>query len=101
MVVLDEKAMLQYPLPPPPPYYPNGPAHPPPFPEHRREPPPTFIELPSNILLNIVHFTFPQSPDVNEGRLERQRKTLYWLSIALRLVNRAMYVGKPRIVPLR
>ncbi|EIN05727.1 hypothetical protein PUNSTDRAFT_74123 [Punctularia strigosozonata HHB-11173 SS5] len=94
--------MLQYPLPPPPPYYPDGgraaaaaaaSQQPPPFPEHRRDPPLTFEELPPSILLNIVHFTFPQSPDVNEGRLERQRKTLYWLSTSLRLVNRALYVA--------
>jgi hypothetical protein len=28
--------------------------------------------------------------------VERQRKTLYWLSVGLRLVNRALYIGKLR-----
>lgn len=31
---------------------------------------------------------------MDEGRVERQRKTLYWLSVSLRLVNRAFYVGE-------
>jgi hypothetical protein len=38
--------------------------------------------------------TFPQTPGVDEGRIERQRKTLYWLEGGLRLVNRAFYVGE-------
>ncbi|KIJ64351.1 hypothetical protein HYDPIDRAFT_112349 [Hydnomerulius pinastri MD-312] len=37
--------------------------------------------------------TFPQTPGVNEGRIERQRKTLYWLSLQLRLVNRSFYIA--------
>jgi hypothetical protein len=85
MVIIDEKALQ----PPPPPY--NSTSIPPPFP-HRRQTC-TFNNLPSHILLKIVYLTFPQFPTFDEGRLERQRKTLYWLSVALRLVNRPFYVA--------
>ncbi|KAJ7074679.1 hypothetical protein C8F01DRAFT_1101457 [Mycena amicta] len=37
--------------------------------------------------------TFPQTPDLNKGKVERQRKTLYWMAVSLRLVNRALYVA--------
>lgn len=59
----------------------------------RRVPPLTFTMLPSHLLLEIVYHTFPQSSWLDEGRVERQRKTLYWLSVSLRLVNRALYIG--------
>ncbi|KAI0061260.1 hypothetical protein BV25DRAFT_1826734 [Artomyces pyxidatus] len=92
MVVVDEKTML----PPPPPYvYPQSPStplslHPPPF---SAKPMATIYSLPPSVLLHIVHHTFPQVPGLDEGRLERQRRTLYWLSTSLRLVNRAIYVA--------
>ena len=87
MVIIDEKS-----LQPPPPYVSSPHSHPPPFP-HRRQIL-TFSVLPSHILLKIVYLTFPQTPGFDEGRPERQRKTLYWLSVGLRLVNRAFYIGK-------
>ena len=84
MVVLDEKALM---LPPPPPYVEAGPVSPPPFPTQHR-PPLTLVTLPPHILLRIVYETFSQ------GQVERQRKVLYWLTMSLRLVNRAMYTGE-------
>ncbi|KAJ6632571.1 hypothetical protein B0H10DRAFT_1938160 [Mycena sp. CBHHK59/15] len=87
-MIIEEKSMQ-----PPPPYFSNGPVNgPPPFPTHSR-PPLTLSTLPSHLLLQIVHMTFPQTPGIDEGRLERQRKTLYWLSVGLRLVNRALYIA--------
>jgi hypothetical protein len=100
MVVVDEKTML----PPPPsdsralpltrtnvapvPEY----LHPPPFsaPFRRLA---TLPDLPSHLLLHIVHRTFPQAPDLSYNKLERQRKTLRWLTTSLRLVNRTFYIG--------
>lgn len=95
MVIVDEKqfrltGMAQ--SAPPPPYIAAGAIHPPPFPRYRDIP--EFSTLPSHLLLKIVYMTFPWTPGVDEGRIERQRKTLYWLSVSLRLVNRALYVGE-------
>jgi len=98
MVVIDEKTML-----PPPPSYslpltrPNVPPvpeslHPPPFSAPFRTLA-TFSDLPSHLLLHIVHRTFPQVPDLSYNKLERQRKTLRWLTTSLRLVNRTFYIG--------
>jgi hypothetical protein len=98
MVVVDEKTML-----PPPPSYslpvtrPNlAPVpeylHPPPFSAPFR-PLATLPDLPSHLLLHIVHRTFPQVPDLSYNKLERQRKTLRWLTTSLRLVNRTFYIG--------
>jgi len=87
---LDEKSML----PPPPPYVSangNGAGGPPPFPHYR--PAMTLSTLPPHLLLQIVHMTFPQTPKFDEGKVERQRKTLYWLAVGLRLVNRALYIA--------
>ncbi|TBU38485.1 hypothetical protein BD309DRAFT_971810 [Dichomitus squalens] len=84
MVILDEKALM---LPPPPPYVEAGPVSPPPFPTQHR-PPLTLVTLPPHILLRVVYETFSQ------GRVEKQRKVLYWLTLSLRLVNRAMYIGE-------
>jgi hypothetical protein len=53
----------------------------------------TLSTLPPHLLLQIVHMTFPQTPAFDEGKVERQRKTLYWLAIGLRLVNRALYIA--------
>ncbi|KAF8885640.1 hypothetical protein BD779DRAFT_665717 [Infundibulicybe gibba] len=93
-MIIDEKTMLA----PPPPYLrspatPTTPVSlaPPPF--IRSYPRPTFNSLPPHILLQVVYLTFPQAPRLDEGRLERQRKTLYWLSTGLRLVNRAFYIA--------
>ncbi|KAJ7736717.1 hypothetical protein DFH07DRAFT_96674 [Mycena maculata] len=86
-MILDEKSMQ----PPPPPYFSTQANGPPPFPHCR--PPMTLSTLPSHLLLQIVHMTFPQTSGIDEGRLERQRKTLYWLSVGLRLVNRALYIA--------
>jgi len=86
MVVLDEKMI------PPPPYAPGSPALPP-FPGSRSSHPAANIStLPANVLLQIAYMTFPQTAGVDEGPLERQRKTLYWLTFHLRLVNRAFYI---------
>ena len=50
--------------------------------------------LPPHILLQIFHSTFPQSSTIpDHDILELQRKTLYWLSTSLRLVNRALYTA--------
>lgn len=85
MVILDEKTVTMY--PPPPPYALPDPVSPPPFPSHNR-PPPTLVTLPPHLLLRIVYETFPP------GTLKNQRKVLYWLTMSLRLVNRALYVGE-------
>ncbi|KAF7290602.1 hypothetical protein MIND_01300400 [Mycena indigotica] len=61
-------------------------------------PPTTLSTLPAHLLLQIVHMTFPQTPDLNESSKERQRKTLYWLSVSLRLVNRALYVASMHVL---
>ncbi|KAJ6515199.1 hypothetical protein C8R47DRAFT_1090454 [Mycena vitilis] len=87
-MIIDEKTMQ-----PPPPYFsaqPHG-NGPPPFPHCR--PAMTLSTLPPHLLLQIVYMTFPQTPGFDEGRPERQRKTLYWLSVGLRLVNRALYIA--------
>lgn len=78
---------------PPPPYVPNASSlPPPPFPgEHRGAATPS--DLPPHLLLKIVYMTFPQTPGIDEGKIERQRKTLCWLSTQLRLVNRLFYVA--------
>ncbi|KAH9976886.1 hypothetical protein BGW80DRAFT_1167590 [Lactifluus volemus] len=89
-------------LPPPPPYSrPNArpnfssfpqPLHPPPF-SASSIPLATISDLPSHLLLHIVHRSFPQAPDKSYNKLERQRKTLHWLTMSLRLVNRAFYIA--------
>ncbi|KAI0255622.1 hypothetical protein BJV78DRAFT_1083404, partial [Lactifluus subvellereus] len=86
-------------LPPPPPYArsrarPNvpEPLHPPPFSTASRSLA-TLSDLPSHLLLHIVHRSFPQAPDKSYNKLERQRKTLHWLTTSLRLVNRTFYVA--------
>ncbi|KAF7421173.1 hypothetical protein PC9H_011693 [Pleurotus ostreatus] len=98
-MIIDEKSMSQQ----PPPYVPGDrptvrttirPAIPPPLPQHRLGlGKPSLDALPSHILLQIVYMSFPQTPGVDQGRLERQRKTLYWLSMCLRLVNRSLYIA--------
>ncbi|KAJ7186845.1 hypothetical protein C8R46DRAFT_280785 [Mycena filopes] len=85
-MILDEKSMH-----PPPPYFASNTNGPPPFPHLR--PALTLSTLPAHLLLQIVHMTFPQTSSFDEGKLERQRRTLYWLSVSLRLVNRALYIA--------
>lgn len=92
MVIVDEKHFMPYAVPPPPPYLANGALHPPPFPHYREVP--TLAALPSHLLLKIVYMAFPQDSGPGGDRIELQRKTLYWLSVRLRLVNRAIYVGE-------
>lgn len=99
MVVVDEKTML-----PPPPAYSRDPRanpnrspvpqslHPPPFSAPFRTFA-TFSDLPAHLLLHIVHRTFPQAPDKDYNKIERQRKTLRWFAMSLRLVNRTFYIG--------
>jgi len=86
MVILDEKTVL----PPPPPYSASGPSNPPPFPHGRNYA--TLIALPSTLLLRVVHELFPQ------GHPEGQRRILYWLTISLRSVNRALYVASMHVL---
>jgi len=87
-MILDQKTIMQA----PPPSYLATVAGPPPF-HNRIGPTPTLHTLPSHILLQIVYSTFPQTSLVDQAKPERQRKTLYWLSISLRLVNRALYIA--------
>jgi hypothetical protein len=87
-MILDEKNIF----PPPPPYLSTVAAAPPPF-NLRTGPPPNLHTLPAHILLQIVYSTFPQTSLVDQDKPERQRKTLYWLAISFRLVNRALYVA--------
>ncbi|KAG2135370.1 uncharacterized protein EDB93DRAFT_1331096 [Suillus bovinus] len=89
MVIVEEKCMQSV---PPPPYFPNASTlPPPPFPgEHYGVKP---SDLPPHLLLKIVYLTFPQTPGIDEGKIERQRKTLCWLSTQLRLVNRSFYIA--------
>jgi len=83
MIILDEKMAL----PPPPPYIPPSPTSPPPpFPHHAAQA--TLTTIPPYILLRIVYEMFSAKTDI-----EKQRKTLYWLNVSLRLVNRATYVA--------
>lgn len=84
MIILDEKMTL----PPPPPYVPPAQlSPPPPFPCQAQKP--TLTTVPPYILLRIVYETFSR-----HASIEKQRKTLYWLNVSLRLVNRATYVGE-------
>lgn len=91
MVILDEKSLM---IPPPPPYVEAGPISPPPFPSDSRAPP-TLSTLPPHLLLRIVYETF------SNGRVEKQRKLLYWLTMSLRLVNRSVYIGEFPFFPSR
>ncbi|KLO18733.1 hypothetical protein SCHPADRAFT_899521 [Schizopora paradoxa] len=101
VVILSEKDMLppdSLPqlLPPPPPYPASSSSSlvsPPPFPGRRTHA--RFSSLPSHILLYIVHQTMPQSDGVydGEGKVELQRKVLYWMTLSLRLVNRSFYIA--------
>ncbi|KAG5352546.1 hypothetical protein C0989_001763 [Termitomyces sp. Mn162] len=69
----------------------NAPA--PPYISSRFCAAPTLSTLPPHILLHIIYLTFPQSSLPGLHKFERQRKTLYWLSISLRLVDRTLYTA--------
>lgn len=94
MIIIDEKSQPMFSGPPPistgPPPYED---HPPPFTTASKQPP-TLDTLSPHILLQIVHGLFPQTPDADRGKVERQRMTLYYLSTSLRLVNRVFYIGE-------
>ena len=83
---------------PPPPYL-SSTVPPPPFPGGHRGAAKLY-DLPPSLLLKIVYMTFPQTPGFDEGKIERQRKTLGWLSTHLRLVNRSFYIGVCCTYPL-
>ncbi|KAJ7846427.1 hypothetical protein B0H14DRAFT_3454498 [Mycena olivaceomarginata] len=53
----------------------------------------TLSALPPHLLLRIVNATLSDAHDV-----EKQRKTLYWLTIALRLVNRVFYTTSMNVL---
>lgn len=50
--------------------------------------------LPAHILLLIVYMTFPQTDGIDESRVVRQRKILFWLEYYARLTDRSLYVGE-------
>ncbi|KAG5635304.1 hypothetical protein H0H81_011776 [Sphagnurus paluster] len=83
-MIIDEKTLMH----PPPPYV-DSPGLPP-FPSTARRAP-TLTTLPPHLLLAIIYATFPQTPHPDESTPARQRRTLYWLSVSLRLVNRTLY----------
>lgn len=67
----------------------------PPTPSTPNKPPsPTLATLPPHILLQVVYSTFPQTPSFDQGKIERQRKTILWLVNSLRLVSRSLYIGE-------
>lgn len=92
-MILDDKVMMRPILIPPPAYY--IPSQSSPSISSASSPSkPILSTLPSHILLQILHRTFPQSSRIPDQDIpELQRKTLYWLSTSLRLVNRALYTA--------
>ncbi|KAG5641216.1 hypothetical protein DXG03_005749 [Asterophora parasitica] len=93
-MILDEKALLV--MQPPPSYASSTSASSaglPPFPSSARAPPPTLTSLPPHLLLHIIYLTFPQTPLPDQATIQRQRKTLYWMSVKLRVVDRTMYIA--------
>ena len=91
-MILDDKVIMRPIFNPPPDYYSNtSPSSP--------SPSQNLSTLPPHILLQILHSTFPQSSRIpDQGTPELQRKTLYWLSTSLRLVNRALYTASMHIL---
>ncbi|KAF8502996.1 hypothetical protein BU17DRAFT_71850 [Hysterangium stoloniferum] len=77
-------------------------APPPPYPASESSPirqtgnGPKLSDLPPNILLHIVEATFP--PYIPVDGLAGQRRTLYWLTVSLRLVNRSLYMASMHIL---
>lgn len=87
-MILDEKQMMQ----PPPAYAPTR------SPGSSSHTVVTLTSFPSHILLNVIYATFPQTALIDEGKLERQRKTLYWLCTSLRLVDRTFYIASMHVL---
>ncbi|KAJ7846428.1 hypothetical protein B0H14DRAFT_2357677 [Mycena olivaceomarginata] len=86
-MILDEKVIL-----PPPPYSKaNSPPPGPPGGVWR-----TLSALPPHLLLQIVYATFSDAYDIEDAR--EQRKTLYWLTVGLRLVNRVFYTTSMNVL---
>ena len=86
-MILDDKVIMRPIFSPPPDYY----SQPSPS---SSSPSQNLSTLPPHILLQILHQTFPQSSRIpDQGTPELQRKTLYWLSTSLRLVNHALYTA--------
>ena len=90
-MILDDKVIMRPTFNPPPDYY----SHP----SSSFSSSNNLSTLPPHILLQILHRTFPQSSRIpDQGTPELQRKTLYWLSTSLRLVNRALYTASMHIL---
>ena len=91
-MILDSKVIMPPIFNPPPDYFPHSPSQ-------IYSPSHNLSTLPPHILLQILHCTFPQSSRIpDQGTPELQRKTLYWLSTSLRLVNRALYTASMHIL---
>ncbi|KAJ7507322.1 hypothetical protein B0H11DRAFT_1971193 [Mycena galericulata] len=56
----------------------------------------TFSALPPHLLLQIVYATFSDAYDIEDAK--EQRKTLYWLAVGLRLVNRLFYTTSMNVL---
>ncbi|KAJ7326341.1 hypothetical protein DFH08DRAFT_710863 [Mycena albidolilacea] len=52
--------------------------------------------FPPHLLLQIVYATFSDAYDIEDTR--EQRKTLYWLTVGLRLVNRVFYTTSMNVL---
>lgn len=107
-MIIDEKVIMSL---PPPPYLQGSNRFGGSTPTLTAGSPLTLTSLPPHILLQIIHYTFPQgiaaaptplnsaSYGYDTARLyedtkpERQRKTLFWLSTSLRLVSRTLYTA--------
>ena len=88
-MILDDKVIMRPIFIPPPDYYSQSSPS-----LHTPSLAQNLSTLPPHILLQILHRTFPQSSRIpDQGTPELQRKTLYWLSTSLRLVNRALYTA--------
>ncbi|CCM05943.1 uncharacterized protein FIBRA_08182 [Fibroporia radiculosa] len=82
MIILDEKMST---LLPPPPYSATSQPHQPSARRDIRRS--TFADFPPHLLLRFVYEVFPREQP------EGQRQTLYWITMSLRLVNRALYIA--------
>ncbi|KAH9476774.1 hypothetical protein JR316_0010689 [Psilocybe cubensis] len=112
-MIIDDKVIM---YPPPPPYQsPSSPSPSSPYFQSSSRRHPTLTSLPSHILLQIIHHTFPPltspthlpvlppSSSLSQHQLDQylyedskpslQRKTLFWMSTSLRLVSRRLYTA--------
>ena len=109
VIILEEKRMSQSTVPPPPPYQPRT---------HRQQLQSSqrhstgnaathdntvakFENLPQSILLYVIHqCLFPRSQQLSSNEHEEyRRKVFYWITVCLRLVNRAAYIGRLYLHP--